>query len=224
MIFFFHKNSGEKKLVLTNTDYHSLVRVRRKKIGESIEMRNLTDEKKYTYIIDKIEKRKVFLSLTSVEKIIHSSSSDEKNIHLFWGICDAKTIYATLPILNQLGVAKISFIECERSQGNIYLSSEKIKNILIASCEQCGRNDILPTEILSFSEVLIQYPNILICDFNGEKFSSSDSLSQIFIGPEGGFSLNEKKMFNKKNVRTFSSENVLRSETACIVIASSFLI
>ena len=223
MIFFFHTNAGEKKIILENIEYHSLVRVRRKKMGEKIELRNLIDEKKYEYIIVQTEKRKAYLELVS-EKKERKKNINKKYFHLGWGICDAKTIYSTLPMLNQLGVSKISFVKCERSQGNISLSSEKIKNILISSCEQCGRNNIMEWEELSFDEFLKQNPETFICDFEGRKFLTTEKIETIFIGPEGGFSLKEKNKFPKENIRKFSGDTVLKSETACVIISGRNLL
>jgi len=254
MIFFHHTNAGQKNITLENTDFHSLIRVRRKRVQDTIVFIHIetnssytTDTDKnyvtyYTYTIEKISKKSAELTLISKE-------IEEKfigNIHLFWGICELKTITSTLPFLNQMGVEKITFVQCERSQGNIKLTEkviEKCKTILRSSCEQCGRNTLMKIENIDFdtyiqdiSEKHSENSELnYICDFSGAYFSSKEitnckkNTSHFFIGPEGGFSEKEKNMFQelaqKKlvKIRKFSTNLILKSETACITTASFFL-
>lgn len=224
MIFFYHPLAGEKEIVLKEEWFHSLIRVRRKKSGESVVLQNLQDGVHYEYRIEDVNKRDAILILQSFEKKECIGGMGLK--HLLWGVCDAKTVYATLPVLFQLGVQKISFVWCDRSQKNIVLDPEKIHKILYASAEQCGRNVMMKWEEISFSEVLEHYPKTLLCDFGRQKIHSSECNKGVsfFVGPEGGFTEHEKNQFSGEQKRSFVTDAVLKSETACIVVASSCLL
>ncbi len=264
MLFFHHKDAGQVHITLENTDFHSLIRVRRKKIDDKIIFINITNKKNnnsnsntdensnknlikyYTYNILNISKRSAELELISQ----HTENAFTGKLHLFWGICEIKTITSTLPILNQMGVEKITFVECERSQGNIKLTEkifEKFNTILRSSCEQCGRNTLMEIDSINFQTYLKNIkisPNVeknYICDFQENIFSDNeiikfksnknstiDNYYLFFIGPEGGFSNNERLEFQKiseKNItiRKFNTPLVLKSESACITVASFFL-
>jgi 16S rRNA (uracil1498-N3)-methyltransferase len=141
-----------------------------------------------------------------------------------------------------MGVEKITFVRCERSQGNVKITDkvlEKFKTILLSSCEQCGRNTLMRIDIINFEEYIKNiseekfeknYENY-ICDFSGQYFLDKEILSfkknihndlySFLIGPEGGFSPNEKgqmnNLFQKKlvKIRKFNTSLVLKSESAC---------
>ncbi len=249
MIFFHHTNAGEKNITLENTNFHSLIRVRRKRVADTIIFIHIktnssytTDENRvtyYTYTIEKISKKSAELTLISQE----TKEKFTGKLHLFWGICELKTITSALPFLNQMGVEKITFVQCERSQGNIKLTEkviEKCKTILLSSCEQCGRNTLMEIESIDFNTYIQNISekhstHNYICDFSGDYFSTEEitnckkNISHFFIGPEGGFSEKEKYIFHELaqkelvKIRKFTTNLVLKSETACITTASFFL-
>ena len=96
-----------------------------------------------------------------------------------------------------------------------------MEKILINSCQQCGRSNLPEIEILNSSnEFFTKYPDFYALDFNGEKITSTDCKFPFLIGPEGGFSEEERKNFKK----IFKLDGfILRSETAAISIASKIL-
>lgn len=56
-----------------------------------------------------------------------------------WCVIDIKSIKKVLPMLNELGVSRITFVYCDRSQINIKLDFARFERILEASMQQCGR-------------------------------------------------------------------------------------
>ena len=110
---------------------------------------------------------------------------------------------------------------------------DKLNKISIEACKQCERSKSLNIEnIGNFKNLLEKLKNFDIVVFAYER--SIKSLKEIFrtkdikknvaiiIGPEGGFSENEKEILIKQNnVKEVSiSKNILRAETASIMLSS----
>lgn len=217
MIFFYHPLAKEKVVLLENNFFNRIIKVSRVRLNEKIVLRSLKSNYEYIYLVQKVNKHNAILLLKDKNLI----NTFESKITLYWGICKIKTIYETLPFLNQLGVKKIVFVECDRSQGNVKISYEKINQILINSCEQCGRNNLINFEIQDFTEVMKNFTGIIF-DFSNNKISTDDMKNNrsFFVGPEGGFSKKEKLSFDKSLLRSFNTSLVLKSKTACITTLS----
>ena len=100
-----------------------------------------------------------------------------------------------------------------------------LSKILINSSQQCGRSTLMKLEICESLEVFLkQYPQTKILDFSEHTLESTTSVDTILIGTEGGFSHEERVLFNKENVLGLHSNLILRSETAAISVASKILL
>jgi len=215
MQFFYHPNPKEQ-LIITKDDYKYLFKIRRTKKDEIIFVRNLEDDYLYSYEIKEIKKKEAILQLINKE---FKPNKPSKFLHLGWCIIDPKSIEKALPYLNEIGVSKITFFYCEYSQKNFKLNFERMKKILINSSMQCGRSNIIELEISTFNEFLKLNPIAL--DFNGKELECKEYKSPFIIGPEGGFSENEKKEF-KKSIKLKGF--ILKSETAAVAISSKILL
>ena len=206
-------------LIITGENHKYLFKVRRIKKNELVKVRNLKDDYLYIYKIDEINKKEAYLSL--VEKK-HSPNRAHTFFHIGWCIIDPKNIEKALPSLNEIGVGKISFVYCDYSQKNFKLKLERLEKILINSSQQCGRSDIPEIEIINSSkEFFEKYPEFYALDFDGKEINSEIKPTTVLIGPEGGFSEQERKHFEKKiKLKGF----ILRSETAVISISSKILL
>jgi 16S rRNA (uracil1498-N3)-methyltransferase len=218
MQFLYYPNPSTQ-IVLTGEAHKYLFKVRRIKKNEKVKIRNLKDDFLYIYEIIDINKKEALLKLT--EKI-NSPSKPHQFFHLAWCIIDPKNIEKTLPSLNEIGVSKISFIYCDYSQRNFKLKLDRLTKILINSSQQCGRSDMMEIEILNSSkEFFEKYPNFAALDFDGEKIKCKTIDKPVLIGPEGGFSQEERKFFKEKyRLEGF----ILRSETAACAISSKILL
>jgi len=206
-------------ITLKNEEYKYLFKVRRTKKNEIIKIRNLKDDYLYLYEIDEIKKKEAFLKFK--EKIL-APNKPKKYFHLGWCIIEPKNIEKTLPSLNEIGVSKISFIYCDFSQKNFKLKLQRIQKILINSCQQCGRSNLMEIEILNSSKDFFnKYPNFIAVDFDGKEIDCEYKNNIFLIGPEGGFSKEEKNYF--KNIIKLKSF-ILKSETAACAIASKILL
>ena len=220
MQYLYEENAGEKIILLGGDNYKYLVKVRRFKEGKELHLRNLQDSNLYIYKIEQITKKELKLSLVETKK---QSQSNEKNLHILWCIIDPKTIYQTLPMLNQIGVGKISFIYCQRSQRNFVLDLNKIKKILINSSQQCGRMDLMEIEVIDDLELAIKrYSDFAVLDFGGEK--EWGDVDRALIGCEGGFSDDEKNLLFKHPKIGLKTSNILKSETAVLSFSIKSLI
>ncbi len=221
MQFLYHEEASSPRLNIVNEDYKYLFRVKRKGVGDTLLLRNLKDDMLYKYKVIEVTKREAILQLTSQKLSIKDGVSD---FHLLWCLIDPKTIEKSLPYLNQIGVSKISFLYCERSQKNFKVDIVRFQKIVINSSQQSGRTSLMEFEILnSIDEAIERYDNFSVLDFGGDS-SSSSAYSTVLVGCEGGFSEGERKSLAKKPKISFKTDLILKSETAAIVIASKSLI
>jgi 16S rRNA (uracil1498-N3)-methyltransferase len=132
-------------------------------------------------------------------------------------------IEKTLPFLNQIGVKKITFIYCERSQNNFKLDFERFKKIIINSNQQCGRVHLMEFCLeKNLEKVISKNQNLSVLDFGGS--SDFSNVEKVLVGCEGGFSDREKELLKNQKKIAFSTKNILKSETAVVAVASKLLI
>ncbi len=217
MQFIYHLHSGQEHLFVEGEVYNYTFKVRRHKRGEEIAFRNLQDGFLYFYKIEEISRREARLTLVHKK---YKEVLPKRFFHLLWCVIDPKTIEKTLPMLNELGVSKISFIYCARSQKNFKLRLEKLQKILINSCQQCGRSRLMELEVIkNIDEVMQKYDNIVLIDFCQEKLTlhNIDTIQRVLIGPEGGLEQEERKRFTK--VLGLDTSMILRSESAAVSVS-----
>ena len=94
----------------------------------------------YRYKIVNIDGRSAALELVSAEAEQVAAS---KQLHIGWCVVDSKSVEKVLPLLNELGVAKITFIYCDRSQKNFKPDFKRYERILESSMQQCGRSEMM---------------------------------------------------------------------------------
>lgn len=220
MRFIYHQDAGSENIKIEGELYKHLYQSRRTKTEKNLLLRNLKDDNIYTYEHIEISRKESLVRL--VDKT-YSPNFSKKKIHLIWAIIEVKNIEKTLPYLNQLGVAKISFFYAHRSQKNEKLNLDRAYKILIHSCEQCGRTDLMDLEVISNTlEAIRLYPNATVFDFGGRNIQeNSMELSEgIFIGPEGGFDDEEKKLLKNQSIYSINSDFVLKSECSALFLSS----
>ncbi len=221
MQFLYNEFAGVNVLQIQKEDYKYLCKVKRHKIGDVISLRNLKDNFIYLYKIIKISKKDLLLELNEKQESIIKPF---KKLHIGWCIIDVKMIEKTLPMLNEIGVSKISFIYCQRSQKNFKINLNRLKKIIINSSQQCGRSVAMEFEIInSLEEYFEKYPKSDILDFGGVALYKN-KIESILIGCEGGFSKNERKLFVNRSIYKLDTSMILRSESAVVAVSSLCLI
>ncbi len=221
MQFLYLEDSGAPTLILEDEPFRYAVKVRRVKNGSTLHTRNLRDNLIYSYTITDIGRRSATLGLVDQKEL----SIPGGNLHIGWCIIDPKTVEKALPMLNQAGVGKITFLPCDYSQKNFRLSFERMEKILINSCEQCGRSDLMELTLGdSLPDFLKTHPECAILDFNPNTTFDAQPIDTVLIGCEGGFSDTERKLFAGHPVVSFDTGLILRSETAAVSAASKILL
>ncbi len=223
MQFIYDKNAKNELLKIEDENYNYIVKARRHKLDDILDFRNLEDDFLYSYKISQIDKKSLYLNLLKKEeKIIENS----KKIHLAWCVVDPKTIYENIASLNELGVDKITFVYSDFSQKNFKINFEKLEKILINSSSQCGRSSIIKLDIYKNIDTFIaDNPDTYFLDFSQTSIDSKVlDIKTLMIGTEGGFSKRERELFNKNFIVGFSSNLILKSQTAIISATSKIIL
>ena len=223
MQFLFNENAGANELCIRGEDFHHL-KVRRLRQNENVNLRNLKDDFVYVYKISNLNRNSCLLNLQ--EKALNSSILPQK-ITLALGIIEPKILEKTLPFLNELGLFKLILVFTHFSQRNFKPDFRRLERILIKSCEQCGRANLMQIECFdSTKDFANAYENAVMLDFSGEvvdDFSNFKGESEIlFIGAEGGFTDEERSLFARKI--KLKSPYILKSQSAIISVAAKILL
>ncbi|WP_297812552.1 16S rRNA (uracil(1498)-N(3))-methyltransferase [uncultured Helicobacter sp.] len=220
MQFILHDNAGDLQIILKDEAYHHLFHSRRTRKLESIHLRNGRDLNLYLYIITEIGKKEAKLTLQRTQA---TPLKNPPKGHLIWAMIEPKNIEKTLPMFNELNLDKITFFYAQYSQKHFKLDFKRLDKILKNSCEQCGRIMKLKLEILpNLNEVLRNYPNLAILDFEGKPLNSLLEIP-LMVGCEGGFSQEERKILQDKPSFSLPNCNILRSETAALYATSKLI-
>lgn len=165
-----------------------------------------------------------------------------KHIYLFFSLLKKDKNDWILQKCTELGMRNFVPIIAERSEKTGF-NVERAEKIVIEAAEQCGRSD-LPhlREPLALETALAEYKgkvSLLVAeemkDERTKMQESADLASDIlnltsenpigiFIGPEGGWTETELKLFEKAGVKHFHLGNLtLRAETAAVAAATKLL-
>jgi len=219
LIFSYDEQSGAELLKIDGENFRHLFLARRSAENEKFLFRNLKDSFLYEYETSNIGKKEATLRLINS---FEEPQETKREREIAWCVVDPKTIEKTLPALNELGIDNIHFIYSARSQKNFKIDIERINRILINSCCQCGRTKLMGVHTFkNIEEFCNEKKEFFVLDFGGEPFG--DIKEGLFlIGPEGGFTNDEKDFLKSKaqKVVSFFGANVLKSETAAIAVAS----
>lgn len=222
MLYLYNAQAGSPSLTLTGDEHRYLFKVRRHKLHDRIHLRNLQDGNLYTYEVIAIDKRQISLTLEA-QRLLEVKAPH--HLHLGWCVIDPKNVEKMLPSLNEMGVAKISFIYCLRSQKSFKLDFKRLEKILLNSSQQSGRSVMMELEMVESLEAFVaEYPEAKMLNFSREHFVEESCFDTIVIGCEGGFTTEEVALFSQEKIVGFQTPLVLKSETAVCAVASSVLL
>ncbi len=221
MQYLYHKQSGEESLLLKGDEHRYIFKVRRHREGEIIGLRNLKDDKLYSYKIDSMSRKEALLVLKKSKSLLIRA---KKRLHIGWCIIEPKNIEKILPTLNEMGVDKISFIICSRSQKNFKIDYKRLERIVLNSSQQCGRSELMRLELIdSLEEFLNQNPNAVALNFSNNFLGEDISIDTIVVGCEGGFTEKEIELF-RDSVVGLDSPLILKSESAICAVTAKILL
>jgi len=176
------------------------------------------------YRITEIEPNALRLS-----KVTDLDPGDPKRkIILAWSLLKKDKNEWVLQKCTELGVSHFLPIISDRTEKTGF-DIERAEKIIIEAVEQCGRHTLpLLNEPQKISDVIGQYKDhmpICVTDIAGEQFNDNgEGELLVLVGPEGGWSDNERALFASENIPHASiSAFTLRAETASISAVSLFV-
>jgi len=222
MQYLYHIDAKNELLTLSGDEHRYIFKVRRHRAGEIIALRNLVDEYIYEYKITHIDKKQAILELQDAYELIIKA---KRYLHIGWCVIDPKNIEKMLPTLNEMGVAKITFIYCNRSQKSFKLDFKRLDKILLNSSQQCGRSSMMQLDTMqSLSEFVTKYPQTKMLNFSKDNFIGSSEFDTIAVGCEGGFSDDEVALFTPSDIIGLDTTLILKSESAVVALATKVFI
>lgn len=204
---------------------HQLTNVFRSKTGDQIILMNLNNSKisnqEYHFKITELSKKGMQLMLENLHQISETST---KQISL--AIClpnKPAKLELILEKAVELGSKEIHLIKSDLSNFSHQLRLDRLEKIVIEATEQSERA-ICPkisqhSSISSFIRTT-EGPVIVAMERDpSTKHPSKLSQGYYLVGPEGGFSENEKNLLttNERVTKISLGLNVLKTETAVIV-------
>ncbi|ABR30131.1 16S rRNA methyltransferase [Thermosipho melanesiensis] len=169
--------------------------------------------------IEKIKKKKSFGTILESKYI----EKDEKsNLVLFAPSGKWERLRWLIEKSVELGVDKIYITKTKYSNRDYRDKEEKISLVIRNSAKQCIRYHFPEFKFISFKEIE-KYASIntYFLDFEGENIPEIIHPNTSFIvGPEGGFSEDEKKFLNVNFTPVVLGKKTLRFETAAFVFLS----
>jgi len=222
MVYLYHKDAGTPQLILSGEAHRYIFKVRRHRADESLYLRNLRDGTLYHYRIAQLDKRSASL-LLQASRVVEVKAA--KPLHIGWCIIDPKSIEKVLPSLNEMGVEKITFIYCKRSQKSFKPDFKRLEKILLNSSQQSGRSVMMQLDMAENLETfLVRYPESKMLHFSKTHLISTEETETIVIGCEGGFTPEERALFSEEKRVGFSTPLVLKSESAACAAAAKLLV
>lgn len=222
MLYLYHKEAGQPQLTLLGDEHRYIFKVRRHKVDDTLYLRNLEDGLLHRYLITYLDKRSVNLELQE-SKTLEIKAKVPLNIG--WCVIDPKNIEKVLPSLNEMGVEKITFIYCKRSQKSFKVDFKRLEKILLNSSQQSGRSEMMQLEMAESLEAFIaENPQSYLLNFSEHTLTSEISIDTIVVGCEGGMTEDEVALFAPERVIGFDTPLVLKSESAVCAVAAKILL
>lgn len=205
---------------------HQLTHVLRFEEGDVFHVFNETEGE---YRVSLISGHKKALQIKLESKIEDNLLDSKIKITLAMSLIKKDKFELVAEKATELGVEDIIPMMTERVVQK-HLSQDRLLRITKEASEQCGRMDIPQvSDTVSLSHILKNVKNYDLCLFGnieGEvslkelmDITQKDNTKNVlvFIGPEGGWTEGEVKMFAEAGVKSISIHaNTLRAETAAI--------
>jgi len=225
-------NKTTENICITDEEFHHIVHVRRKKVGDCLALTNgnglLADT-----IITEIGKKYLSIAIKNTKEI----EASQPKIAVAFSLLKSKHDNLVIEKLTELGVKEFFPLITDRSVRKISTNTtEKFRKAAVAAIKQCD-NAFLPeiNQPQEIEEALKQITNsgfsILVALETGKRTGLKDALTRmpdknicIIIGPEGGFSPQEIELFAQRKLPAITLGNhIMRAETASIAAVSQIL-
>lgn len=221
--FYYQFSPSDKKLIIKDKELiHQLRNVLRVQKGQEINFFNESIEKKGVVSFVSKDILEVIL-----KEEINGFKEPEIFVSLFASLLKRENFEFLVEKATEIGVKEIYPLICKRTV-KLNFKEERIKRIIKEASEQCGRKSLpIIYSPLKFEEAIELSKNkpTFFFDLKGKEikellkeFSEKPKEVNLFIGPEGGWEDQEKKLAEKNNFLIVKiSDLVFRSETAGII-------
>ncbi len=176
------------------------------------------------YFCEIVDLNKNEIALKTLEK--KDSIMPKKQIILFQCLIKKDNFELVLQKCTEIGITNFVPVIAERSEKK-NINIKRAEKIIKEAAEQSGRGDVPKIlEAIKISELPFKEVQIFVADFGGEEIKKVNFLQEcgVLIGPEGGFTDQERKFLKDSGTKFISlGETILRAETAAIV-ASAFVL
>lgn len=188
------------------------------------------DNREFDVVIETVKKKQV---IVRVEAVTEKSRESSLTIHLAQAISKGERMELVMQKSVELGVASITPLITERCV--VKLDKERLEkklrqwqSIVVAACEQSGRNKIplvhSPVHLEDYIKTagaplkFILHPEV---NASWRDYAIGSGDIELIIGPEGGLSDNEITLAFQQGFSPLSlGPRVLRTETAAITALS----
>jgi len=223
---FYIQNTNLKDELLLEKDInkdtiHQIINVFRAKEGDGYIFFNCLDNYDYRYELKIINKNTLSFNLRDKIEKTNLQDKDINNITLCQSIIKKDNFELIIRQMVEIGLKNVIPLITDRSESKI-LNLERIEKIIIEATEQSGRNDIMKIEKpLKIKNLLEKTGEKIVFDImkntEKDKVKNNNSNKYLLIGPEGGWTDEERKLFIDNG---FYFEHMptytLRAETAAI--------
>jgi len=223
VIYILDPNAGEQTLELKGDLHKYLIKVRRHTLGDELFFRNKESlQTLHRYKVSGLDARSATLELLDS---CESEMKSAKELHIAWCVIDPKSVEKVLPSLCEMGVSRISFILCQRSQKNFLPDFKRLDRLTEASMQQSGRTSLMAFDSYkSIAAFIKEFPDTKVFDFCENVLADGSDFRRVLIGCEGGFSNEERELLRAQEVFRLKTPMVLRSESAVVAVAAKILL
>ena len=209
-------------VILENEEFYHAVKVTRHKVGYLIIVCDNTNFDFYARITE-INKDSL---VAKIEKKEQNFAESSKNVTLYLGI--NKDIDTAVQKAVELGINNI--VPFTSQHGNLDdINYERLNKIILESSKQCGRSKLANlNKIVTLKQAIIDAKDTnLLLFYEHEKDNkildtelNFDKDTSIFIGSEGGFSVEEIEFAKENNskILTLGNRNLRVSTAICSAI------
>lgn len=206
----------------TTTEHHLRVR-RQRENGQSI---IISDGENYAQATIAIEKKKVWAHYDTV----HLCPQSDSGLHLYLAVIKPEPLAWAVQKATEIGVETVSLIWSERSQRSYWSERghEHLQKVIAASCSQSGQyrlprlNPPRNLHELSFDNealwLIADLPEHLSDGLLPKR--NNHQPVHYLIGPEGGWSEQDRQSVPKHVVRCSLPGPTLRAETAAVAFST----
>lgn len=198
-------------------------RVLRYQVGDELVLFNGEGEDRL-YKIHKIEEMSVGLDLVTELEPVYP----KREVYLFWSLLKKDKNEWVLQKCTELGVSHFVPLLSERTEKTGF-DEERALKIVTEAAEQCGRSDIPRVrEPLSLQTVIDEFKDKIKLYYAEQHEGQTDigDTSEpygVFVGPEGGWTDEEKSFLESNCTKLNIAQFTLRAETAAVAAVTNLM-